>query len=217
MDLKMKYQTHVLEAVRVVKKQLLSADLTKEEETSLKRYLPNSDRRVKRIQELGPKAVGEMFLICHQQPSEDQSEVQSFGETVNMEIERIIALRELQEKEEQQRKALATLTPKDQTVTTRSVAARRAAEDAKAQALSQAQAEDKTLEELSEPKTSESNQPEANDNLEWDYGAAASNAKTWADEIDLTWKKPSSGSGDSMVTCIESAMETNTGTRTVPQ
>ena len=43
------------------------------------------------------------------------------------------------------------------------------------QALSQAQAEDKNLEELSEPtKTSEeSNQPEANHNLEWNYGAAS--------------------------------------------
>ena len=43
------------------------------------------------------------------------------------------------------------------------------------QALSQAQAEDKNLEELSEPTKTleESNQPEANDNLEWNYGAAS--------------------------------------------
>ena len=212
MDLKMKYQTHVLQAVPAVKKQLLSTDMTKEEETSLECYLPNSDRRVKRITELGPKAVSECFLICHQCMPNDTPEVQSFGETVNMEIERIIGLSDLLEQEENQCKALATLDPKDQTVTTRSVAARRAAKDAKVQALSQAQAEDKTLEELSEPKApAESNQPEANDNLEWDYGAAASNAKTWADDIDLAWKKPSSGSGDSMVTCIEGAMETNTG------
>ena len=175
MDLKMKYQTHVLQAVPAVKKQLLSTDMTKEEETSLECYLPNSDRRVKRITELGPKAVSECFLICHQCMPNDTPEVQSFGETVNMEIERIIGLSDLREQEENQRKALTTLDPKDQTVTTHSVAARRAAKDAKVQALSQAQAEDKNLEELSEPTKTleESNQPEANHNLEWNYGAAS--------------------------------------------